>query len=205
MRQFQAWYPDPPLVLLISNNEHAKLTAGDAEQSRRYLDRFGSGKSDDFKRQVIGEGWIERYGAMLSALREGLVSESWRKNSKCVGYEAFPPVHFGRWSGWKEYSLVSPGRLDPFPLCWDGGSPSYYLHNWMALTDYTVWSPQIESMNWVFMLHEVYRHALSSGSNSRRGMAISRARATISASFTSARGSASVPRATRDLCNTACG
>ena len=27
----------------------------------------------------------------------------------------------------------------------------------MAITDYTLWSPQIETMNWVFMLDEVQR------------------------------------------------
>jgi hypothetical protein len=110
-----------------------------------------------FKRKVIGDGWLERYGALLESMRAGLASEQWRKKVKFVGYEAFPPVHFGRWAGWKEYSLSTPGRLDPFPLCWDGGSPSYYLHNWMALTDYTLWSPQVESMNWVFMLDDVHR------------------------------------------------
>ena len=33
---------------------------------------------------------------------------------------------------------------------------SYYLHNWMAMTDYTLWSPQVESMNRVFALDEEY-------------------------------------------------
>lgn len=157
MKQLQTWYPDPPLVLLISNNEHGKLQWNEAETNPRYLAKYGRGQSDDFKRKVVGDGWIERYDALLEGVRSGLVSDSWRKNSKCVGYEAFGPVHFGRWSGWKQYSLYSPARIDPFPVCWDGGSPSYYLHNWMAITDYTVWSPQIESMNWVFMLDEVHR------------------------------------------------
>ncbi len=155
MKQMQEWYPDPPLVLLISNNEHAKLQWNEVEASPRYLDKYGPDRSDDFKRKAVGDGWIERYDAMIKSLKGGLTSEAWRQHAKCVGYEAFPPVHFGRWAGWKQYSLYSPGRIDPFPLCWDGGSPSYYLHNWMAITDYTLWSPQIETMNWVFMLDEV--------------------------------------------------
>jgi hypothetical protein len=157
MKRIQAWYPDPPLVLLISNNEHSKLAWSEVEQSRRYLDKYGRGRPDEFKRKVVGDGWIERYGALLESMRAGLVSQHWTKNVRFIGYEAFAPVHIGRWSGWKEYSLITTGRLDPFPLCWDGGSPSYYLHNWMALTDYTLWSPQVESMNWVFALKEVYR------------------------------------------------
>jgi hypothetical protein len=156
LEQIQRWYPDPPLVLLISNNEHAKLAWTDVEQSKRYLDKYGPGRDDDFKRKVVGDGWIERYSALIEGMRSGL-AESWRKKARFIGYEAFPPVHFGRWGGWKEYSLYTKGRLDPWPLCWDGGSPSYYLHNWMALTDYTLWSPQVESMNWVFMLDAVHR------------------------------------------------
>jgi hypothetical protein len=157
LRRIQGWYPDPPLVLLVSNNEHAKLPWTEVEQSRRYLDKYGRGRPDDFKRKVVGDGWIERYRAMLDGMRAGLASEHWRKHVKFIGYEAFPPSHFGRWGGWKEYWGGSSGRLDPQVLCWDGGSPSYYLHNWMALTDYTLWSPQVESMNWVFMLDDVHR------------------------------------------------
>jgi hypothetical protein len=157
MKRLQEWYPDPPLVLFISNNEHARQQWSEVEQSKRYLDKFGKGKSDVFKRKVVGDGWIERYGAMLDSMRAGLTNKTWRKNARFIGYEAFPPVHFGRWGGWKEYALTIPGRLDPQPLVWDGGSPSYYLHNGMAITDYTVWSPQIETMNWVFMLDEIHK------------------------------------------------
>jgi hypothetical protein len=157
LQRIKEWYPNPPLVLLISNNEHAKLPWTEVEQSQRYLDRYGRGRPAEFKRRVVGDGWIERYRALLESMRAGLASEHWRKHVKFVGYEAFPPVHFGRWGGWKEYSLTIPNRLDPQPVVWDGGSPSYYLHNWMALTDYTLWSPQVETMNWVFMLGEIHR------------------------------------------------
>jgi hypothetical protein len=156
-KKMQEWYPDPPLVLLISNNEHAKLQWNEVDSDQRYLEKYGKGRPDDFKRKVVSDGWIERYGALIESMKAGLASEHWRKHVKFVGYEAFPPVHFGRWATWKEYSLVTPGRLDPQPYYFDGGSPSYYLHNWMALTDYTVWSPQVETMNWVFMLDEIHK------------------------------------------------
>jgi len=106
---------------------------------------------------IRDRGWIERYRALQEGMREGLLSPAWRKNAKFIGYEAFGPAHFGRWGGWMEYSLYTRGRIDPNPLAWDGGSPSYYVHNWNPSTDYTVWSPQIESMNWPFMLAEARR------------------------------------------------
>lgn len=157
VKQLQEWYPDPPLVVFVSNNEHAKLTWNQVEQDQRYLAKHGKGKDDDFKRRVTAEGWIERYRALQDGMRDGLTAPAWKKNAIFVGYEAFGPAHFGRWGGWKEYSLVTPGRIDPWPLAFDGGSPSFYVHNWNPSTDYTVWGPQVESMNWPFMLDDAWR------------------------------------------------
>ena len=156
----QTWYPDPPLVILISNNEHAKLWWWDAEQSKRFMDLYGKGRDDNFKRKVIADGWIERYRALQKSMRESLDSPTWRKNALFMGYEASGPPHFGREMSpetWQQYSSYSPGRIDVGPLTWDGSSPSYYLHNWMPIYDYKVWSPQVEAMNWVFMNRDAYK------------------------------------------------
>ena len=118
MKKIQERYPDPPLILFISNNEHAKLPWTEAEQSQRYVDKYGAGKSGEFKRKVIADGWIERFGAMLESMRPSLSNKTWQKNARFVGYEAFPPVHFGRWGGWKEYSLTR--RIGSIPSPWSG-------------------------------------------------------------------------------------
>ncbi|MBI4026327.1 MAG: PKD domain-containing protein [Verrucomicrobia bacterium] len=161
MKKLQEWYPDPPLVIFISNNEHSKLQWNEVETSKGYLERYGKGRDDDFKRRVVSEGWIERYRALQAAMREGLVNSAWKKNAMFVGYEVLGPPHMGRPMEppeyWKLYSGYFPGRIDSGPLAWGGGSPSYYLHNWMPITDFTVWSPQIESMNWIFMLQEAHK------------------------------------------------
>ncbi len=168
MRQIQAWYPDPPLVIFLSNNEHSKLRWPEAETSKRYVEKYGVGRDDDFKRRVVAEGWIERYRALQDGLRDGLEKAGWRMRSIYVGYDAFGPPHMGRWvgmdpadgqtrGGWMAYSLYSPGRIDPAPLMWDGGSPSYYTDDWNDRTDHTVWSPQVEFMNLVFMQREALR------------------------------------------------
>lgn len=157
MKQLQEWYPDPPLVIFLSNNEHAKLTWTAVEKESRYLDRYGPGRDDDFKRRVVGDGWIERYRALQEGMRAGLVNPQWQKAALFVGYDAFGPPHLGRWGGWPSYSLHCRGRIDPNPLMWDGGSPSYYTPNWNPSADYTTWSPQVEFQNLVFMQQEAYR------------------------------------------------
>ncbi|MHC4625644.1 MAG: hypothetical protein ACYTDV_01565 [Planctomycetota bacterium] len=150
-------YPDPPLVLFVSNNEAPDLRWHQVEQSRRYLDRYGKGRPDEFKRRVTSEGWMERYPVMFAAMREALVSETWKKNVRFVGYGAFGPSHFGRWSGWKDYSLITDEWTSPDWHIWDGGSPSYYTHNWNDNRDHWVFSTQVQSMNWLFQLEEAWK------------------------------------------------
>ncbi len=157
LRKLAEWYPAPPRVIFLSNNEHAKLSWHEAESSKRYLAEYGKGKDANLKRKAFADGWIERYRALQAGMRDGLPSDAWKKAARFVGYEAFGPAHLGRWGGWMEYSLYTPGRIDPWPLAWDGGSPSYYVHNWNPSTDHTVWGPQVESQNWVPMLDEALR------------------------------------------------
>ena len=95
MRRVQAIYPDPPLVLFISNNEAPRLRWNEVEtRSRRYLEKYGKGRSDEFKREVVARGWMERYPVMLGAMRDALISPAWRKNVRFVGYDAFGPFAF---------------------------------------------------------------------------------------------------------------
>jgi hypothetical protein len=154
MKKLQQMYPNPPLVLFVSNNEAPDLRWHQVENSRRYLKKYGKGRPDSFKRRVVANGWMERYPVMFEAMREALASDVWKKNVKFVGYGAFGPSHFGRWNGWKEYSLITDEWTSPDWHIWDGGSPSYYTHNWNDNRDHWVWSTQIQSMNWIFQLEE---------------------------------------------------
>lgn len=152
VKRLQEIYPDPPLVILAGNNEPSALEWEDVEKSGRYLDRYGRGRSDVFKRRVVGDGWIKRYRAMFRGMREGLTKEEWQANARFVGYGAFGPDHFGRWGGWKAHSLVTPQRLDPSWHAWGGGMGSYYDNDWEGRkTMFNVWSCQVEFMNHVFM------------------------------------------------------
>ena len=155
MQLVQSWYPNPPLVLFISNNEASRLPWTDATKDQHYLDLYGSSKTDEFKREVVAKGWIDRYRALQQAWRSSL-TPAWQGTSKFVAYEAFGPKYFGRWSGWMAYSLYNTNRIDPSPLAWDGGSPSYYLAFNDPPSDAEVFSPQVEAMNYDFMLKEAY-------------------------------------------------
>lgn len=156
LNQLQGWYPDPPLVLFVSNNEHPRLKWTEVEKSQRYLTLYGKGQDDNFKRSVVGDGWITRYRTLQSGMKDGLTLQTWKDSAKFVGFEAFGTRAFARWGGWLDYSLYRSGRMEPWPLAWDGASPACYLDNWSLTTDYIVASPQVELMNWVMLLHEGY-------------------------------------------------
>lgn len=156
MQMLEEWYPDPPLVMFLSNNEHAKLQGKDAEQCGRYLGRYGAGRDIDFRKRVVAEGWVERYRALQQGMRDGLDNAAWRDKALFVGYDAFGVPHFGRWEGWKDASWYTLDRVNFQPLMWDGGSTSFYTHNWNPSTDFTTWSPQVEAMNLVFQQREAY-------------------------------------------------
>ena len=74
MRLLQEWYPDPPLVIFLSNNEHHTLRWHKVDTSQRYVETYGNSRDADFKRKVVGDGWIERYRELQQGLRDGLAS-----------------------------------------------------------------------------------------------------------------------------------
>jgi len=156
LQRLQAWYPNPPLVLFLSNNEHRKLQWHEVEEDVRYIERYGASRTDEFKREVVGDGWIERYRTLQKGMKDGLTNQNWRQRSRLIAYNAFGLSVLGRWGGWEKYSLYASNRLEPWPLAWDGTSSSYYVNDWDSSTDYRVMSPQVQSMNWVFMQKEAY-------------------------------------------------
>ncbi len=153
LRELQRLYPDPPLVLFISDNESAKVTADEL----RAPYGVNASKQVNGRRRAIGDAWIARYRAMTRGFRDGLGAPDWRAHALFIGYDAFVTPAMGRWGGWGSYSLYVPGRTEPWPFAWEGASVSYYVHDWAPDSDYTVWSPEIEAMNYVPVLAEVRR------------------------------------------------
>lgn len=151
LQVLQRLYPRPPRVLFISNNEQVKLSPAELNAPPQ-----GTDPALVARRRAIGDAWIERYRALLQGFRDGL-TPAWRDRALFIGYDAFVTPAMGRWGGWMQYSLYVPGRIEPWPYAWDGASPSFYVHDWAPDSDYTVWSPEIESMNWVAPLAQVRR------------------------------------------------
>jgi len=157
LKELQRIYPDPPLVLFVSNNEHKKLNWYDANQDYRYVARHGVNTSESEKKEVFAEEWIKLYRSLQQGIKDGLDSNLWKENARFVGYNAFNTSAMGRWPGWKKYSLETTEFISPWPRVWDGASPPFYTHNWDPSTDYNVWGPMVSAMNWVPMKDETYK------------------------------------------------
>ncbi|MBD3266475.1 hypothetical protein GF373_07370 [bacterium] len=158
VKRLQEYYPAPPFVMFLSNNETRKLRWHELGESLRFQTQYKQRLSEEAKRELVAAAWIERYNALHKGMLDGLVNAQWKQNAMFVGYNAFGPPSYARWPAWHEYAMATPARLAPQPLFWDGGSPSSYDNNWQPeKTDYRVWSPQVEAMNFVFMWEEALR------------------------------------------------
>jgi hypothetical protein len=155
-RDAQALYPKPPRVFLFSNNEHPKFRWDQLDQDPRFAAAHGEGKDADYKRKAVAEGLAERHRALHDGFRAAF-SPAWGEAARFAAYNAFGPAFYARWPGWEKFSLHRPGAFSPFPEIWDGAAAPYYANNWEAIADDKLYSPQVQAMNWVFMLAEAQR------------------------------------------------
>jgi hypothetical protein len=85
------------------------------------------------------KGYTERLRALQQGMRDGMTSAAWKKNAIFVGYGVME----------RQFS-------DDPPEAWDGGSPSFYNHNWLPMTDYQTTSASLGTMYWVAKLREAF-------------------------------------------------
>ena len=167
LAQLQNWYPDPPFVIWLSNNEAGATKFTNVHEDYRFENAYSSDPNYDnwqFRNAIVGgntdltnpgaggyetgHGYIPRYNAMFDGMRNQL--DEWSDRIKFVGYE-HDPLSFGRWGGWIEYNPSPiPDRFSTVPFIWDGTSPSYYVNNWQGNRDYLGRSPQVGAMNLLF-------------------------------------------------------
>lgn len=153
----QSIYPNPPLVLFVSNNEQAKQSWSKLRAAHVQVNDVGSSAGETDYLRAVGDAWIDRYRGLQGGFRDALQKDTWQQRAKFIGYDAFGPSFIGRWPGWREYALQVPGRLEPWSAAMDGASVSYYVNDWNDSSDHTVWSPQVEAMNWIPMEHDAIR------------------------------------------------
>jgi hypothetical protein len=167
LAQLQKWYPDPPFVIWISNNEASSIDYREIHEDYRFQEAYSNDPAYDtwqFRSEIVGgntdltnpgaggyetgHGYISRYNAMFDGMRDQL--DEWSDKVRFVCYKG-APLCFGRWDEWIAYSPHPiPGRFSTTPYIWDGASPSYYVNNWQGNRDYLGCSPQTEAMNLLF-------------------------------------------------------
>ncbi len=173
-------YPDPPLVQIFFNNEQPYLEPSQMRMDKRFSLVFPQDPGDEVIRKYWADTYIARQHTFQEAFRNSLPN-GWKNKVIFVGFNAFGTGAAGRYQGWYEESHAYHGSLTsngPTTLiadaalgAWDGGAPAYYLYNLKnfpssehtsyasfplkdlkELTDFRLVSPQIESMQWPFML-----------------------------------------------------
>lgn len=151
-------YPNPPKVIFASNNEASKIRWDDIENDQRYLDLYGAGQTDEFKRDVVREGWKTRYTSMFNAMRNALPA-AWQSAACFIGYKSFGTQHFGRpatveLANWRDESFDTSASFDIHHEFWDGAGLEYYDYHSTGIGDFKGRSMQVECMNQVFMIDD---------------------------------------------------
>lgn len=153
-------YPNPPLVVMLSNNEAKKMKYCMINNSYESLCDEIEISNDDGKRKCLNKKYKDRYLSLQQGFRDGFLSlndrSQWANNMKFVGYDVNALRSFGRWDGWKKYSTYyQGGKIMEHHKYWDGSSMSYYLVDGnIQMSDFKVYSPQIEFMNIEMILED---------------------------------------------------
>ncbi len=129
LKQLQQWYPNPPYVVMLSNNEARVPSLKQLIKKGKYTDKLGTTPLQQQK--AYGEAYLERYKAMFDGMRA--VSGDWGKTMRFIGYA---------WGGEANIGMYS--RLAS-PLAWDGVSARNYIDR--GLTDYKTYSATVTAMN----------------------------------------------------------
>ncbi len=146
LKKLQDVYPDPPLVLIFSNNEPKIAKRVHPGNCKRLAARMQENGIDPKDIAAIGklveEAWQVRYRRMLDGLRDALVSEAWKKNAVIIPY-----------SGFNNRGTLSEDRITWHkPHAWDGISVHLYTSDWEVVRDFWVASPQgiVANIDWAF-------------------------------------------------------
>jgi len=153
MKQVQAIYPDPPMVIFLNNNEGPKVrSVGQMPDDYwRFVAEHGEGPHSQHDKAVaIRKGYEQRYAAMLESAREAMTSPTWQANTKFVAYNTlWDTGYIGHGNRPSQGIWFEP---DEGWLAWrmyDGSMPELYDNDWQpGKTDHTPNGMQVEAMNY---------------------------------------------------------
>jgi hypothetical protein len=143
--------PTPALVLFLSNNEHPRQSWCDNFCKTQLGMGIKKLADDDAIRKQYGDKWINLYNELIRGFRTSL-PQAWQSSSRFIAYNSFVDSALGRYPGWVAGTLQTKGRIEPWMDTFQGTSVEYYLHDWSDITDFKIYSPQVESMNFVPVL-----------------------------------------------------
>ena len=151
MVELQGLYPDPPLVVFISEDEAAKLSWNEISTASRYSEYNIANSDDNYKRILLGGKWIEKYRQMQNGFKEGFTQDAWKNNVKFISNNNFSD-DFGKSSNWIDDATVTNQYINLWPLTTDGSTIDFDLTG--TKSDTTANSPHILANNLSFMLKE---------------------------------------------------
>jgi len=151
LKLIQKWYPNPPLVVFVSQNEAKKLLWSDIDISSRYVKKYGLKRDNNFKRSVIDAEWIKKYRQMYAGFKRGFISDSWKRNVKFISYNNYPQ-DMGKANYWIRNSTLTNKYLNVWPLTADGSTINFNLSG--SKSDDTANSPEVLVNNLPLMIKE---------------------------------------------------
>ena len=154
MENLQIWYPNPPLVIFVSEDEADKLSWGELTISSRFSQQYPTDKDDNFKRILVGAKWIEKYRQLQNGFKEGFTESAWKNNVKFISYNKLSD-NFGKSADWIDSATVTSQYINVWPLTADGVTVDFDLTG--SKSDATANAPHVLVNNLDFMLKEAKR------------------------------------------------
>lgn len=176
LKEYQELYPNPPLVLFLSNNEVKGMSWTELPYTRRWHDLYGAAAASINLDTSKESGLDFVYKTVMDRHDEGLARNpwtvggraplhrgisdqltTWKGRQRFIGFNSAGPRFYGRWQGWRWLSLSVEGRISPASEWWNGASMDFYLYPGTGQLDFHVYSLQGEAMNSLFIKKDILR------------------------------------------------
>jgi hypothetical protein len=152
---FRSIYPNPPKVLMLSNNEGVEIDPNNDAPNKtlelndvRWATKWGTSKDLQFKLDRMDALWTKCYtDNLFAAWRDNMSEPDWKAGS----FVRYHKAGFGPWLVGRSGSPVpvfARSGLSTTPNYWDGVCNSFYL--WKNFGDDTIDAPQVGLMSQLF-------------------------------------------------------